>query len=299
MPEGTGSDPRRKTTPARWRMLGHPDGILIYEVRCIVENHGWTTPAIELNYNLILGRSGAYRRRLNGRTAFSDATSVLLTRPGDEMSVSHPLGCGDSYTCLEVDPAVLAERPDGTRWLETAGWEGTSDASLDLAHRMLIAEFRRGLDHFEMAERLHRFLDEVLSRTGARDEPGTDLARAVSRRPATQAAHRRLADRAREVLTAGDYSLSLDEVAREVGASPHHLSRVFHRVTGSSLTAYRNRLRVRAVLDTLAESDERPLRAVAAEHGFADQAHLTRVVRDHVGHPPAHLRRLLTQTRRT
>ena len=57
----------------------------------------------------------------------------------------------------------------------------------------------------------------------------------------------------------GDFSLSLDEVAREVGASPHHLSRVFQRVTGSSLTAYRNRLRVRAVLDTLAEPDDRPL----------------------------------------
>ncbi|MFV2115549.1 helix-turn-helix domain-containing protein [Micromonospora sp. LOL_025] len=299
MPEGVGSDPRRKTTPGRWRVLGHPEGILIYEVRCIVESHGWTEPVVERFYNLILGRSGAYRRRLNGRTAFSDATSVLLTRPGDEMSVSHPLGCGDSYTCVQVDPAVLAERPDGTRWLETAGWEGTSDAALDLAHRLLIAEFRRGLDRFEMAERLHRFLDGVLGLADARTEPPeADLARAVGRRPATQAAHRRLADRAREVLTAGDFSLGLDEVARKVGVSPHHLSRVFHRVTGSSLTAYRNRLRVRAVLDALAE-DARPLRAVAAEHGFADQAHLTRVVRDHLGHPPAHLRRLLTRTRPT
>ncbi|MFG1776145.1 helix-turn-helix domain-containing protein [Micromonospora sp. NPDC049051] len=296
MPQGIGSDPRRKTTPARWRVLGHPEGILIYEVRCIVENHGWTAPAAELTHKIILGRSGAYRRRLNGRTAFSDATSVLLTRPGDEMSVSHPLGCGDTYTCLEVDAAVLAERPDAARWLEAAGWEGTSDTPLDLAHRMLVAEFRRGLDQFEMAERLHRFLDGVLNLTDARaTPPGADLDRAVGRRPATQAAHRRLADRAREVLTAGDFSLGLDEVAREVGASPHHLSRVFHRITGSSLTAYRNRLRVRAVLDTLAEADGRPLRAVAAEHGFADQAHLTRVVRDHVGHPPAHLRRLLTQ----
>ncbi|SCG18359.1 AraC-type DNA-binding protein [Micromonospora echinofusca] len=295
MPEGIGSDPRRKTTPARWRVLGHPDGILIYEVRCIVENHGWTAPTAELTHKVLLGRSGAYRRRLNGRTSFSDATSVLLTRPGDEMSVSHPMGCGDSYTCLEVDEAVLADRPDGARWLDTAGWEGTSDAPLDLAHRMLIAEFRRGIDRFEMSERLHRFLDGVLNLTDARAEPpGADLARAIGRRPATQVAHRRLADRAREVLAAGAFSLGLDEVAREVGASPHHLSRVFHRVTGSSLTAYRNRLRVRAVLDTLAEADGRPLRTVAAEHGFADQAHLTRVVRDHVGHPPAHLRRLLT-----
>ncbi|MEU9505009.1 AraC family transcriptional regulator [Micromonospora sp. NPDC048170] len=294
MPEGIGSDPCRKARPGRWRVLGHPEGILVYQVRCIVESHGWTEPAVQQTYKIILGRSGAYRRRLNGRTTFSDATSVLLIRPGDEMSVSHPLGCGDSYTCLEIDPTVLAERPDGARWLETSGWEGTSDAPLDLAHGMLVAQFRRGLDRFEMAERLHGFLGGVLGLADGRPEPaGADLQRAVGRRPATQAAHRRLADRAREVLTAGDFSLGLDDVAREVGASPHHLSRVFHRVTGSSLTAYRNRLRVRAVLDTLAEADGRPLRAVAAEHGFADQAHLTRVVRDHVGHPPAHLRRLL------
>ncbi|MFI7575205.1 helix-turn-helix domain-containing protein [Micromonospora sp. NPDC049497] len=296
MPEGVGSDPRRKTSPARWRVLGHPDGILAYQVRCIVEDHGWSRTAVETGHKVMLGRSGVYRHRVNGRTGFSDATSVLLLRPGDEMAVAHPLGCGDSYTCLEIDTEVLAERPDTERWLHTAGWQGSSDGPLDLAHRMLVAQFRRGLDRFEMGERLHRFLDRLLGHVSAdRELPGAvDLDRAVGRRAATLAAHRHLADRAREVLAEGDYSLSLDEVAREVGASPHHLSRVFQRVTGSSLTAWRNRVRVRAVLDMLAEIDGPPLRVVASEYGFADQAHLTRVVREQVGHPPARLRRLLT-----
>ncbi|MGN9764574.1 helix-turn-helix domain-containing protein [Micromonospora sp. SD12] len=294
MTEGVGSDPRRTTTPCRWRVLGHPAGISLSEVRCGVEKRGWTAPTVLLRHEVNLGWSGAYRRRINGRTTFSDATSLLLTRPGDEMQVSHPLGC-DTFTRLEIEPAVLAEHRGGARWLATAGWDGTSDTALDLAHRMLVTEFRRGLDPFEMAERLHGFLGRVLDFVNGRAEPpGADLGRVVNRRPATAAAHRRLADRAREVLMVRDFSLTLDQVAREVGASPHHLSRVFQRVTGSSLTAYRNRLRVRAVLDTLAEADDRPLRAVAAEHGFADQAHLTRVLREHVGHPPARLRRLLT-----
>lgn len=293
--EGTGSDPRRKTTPARWRVLGHPDGMLIYQVRCIVENHGWTETVAEDRYMVILGRSGAYHRRLNGRTGVADPTSVLVTRPGDEMSVAHPYGCGDSYTCLEIDRAVLADRPDAGRWLDRAGWEGSSDPSLDLAHRLLVAECRRGLDRFEMAERLHRFLGRLLQHSAlAGEDAGAELDRAVRRRPATLAAHRRLADRAREVLATSDLTLGLAEVAREVGTSPHHLSRVFQRVTGSSLTAYRNRLRVRAVLDTLAEPDGRPLGALASDYGFTDQAHLTRVVRDQIGHPPARLRRLLT-----
>ncbi|MDG4807914.1 AraC family transcriptional regulator [Micromonospora sp. WMMD1120] len=291
--EGVGSDPRRRTTPARWRVLGHPEGMLVYQVRCIVADHGWTEPAVVDRHTVMLGRSGAYRRRLNGRVELSDATSVLLTRPGDELAVAHPFGCGDSYTCLEIDPTVLAARPDAARWADRGGWSGTSDAALDLAHRLLVAEFRRGLDGFEMAERLHRFLTLLLrhSPIGGEDS-GID--RAVRRRPATLAAHRRLADGAREVLVNSGFTLGLDEVAREVGSSPHHLSRVFQRMTGSSLTSYRNRLRVRAVLDTLAEPDGRPLGALATEYGFADQAHLTRVVREQVGHPPARLRRLLT-----
>ncbi|MEV0156194.1 AraC family transcriptional regulator [Micromonospora sp. NPDC050686] len=293
--EGTGSDPRRTTTPARWRVLGHPEGMLIYQVRCIVEDHGWTPVVAEDRHKIILGRSGAYRKWLNGRDGLADATSVTLTRPGDEMRVAHPYGCGDSYTCLEIDPAVLAARGDAARWLERDGWDGSSDASFDLAHRMLVAEFRRGLDGFEATERLHRFLARLFEYSGlSAGGPDADVERVVSRRPATLAAHRRLADQAREVLAHSDFTLGLAEVAREVGASPHHLSRVFQRMTGSSLTAYRNRLRVRAVLDTLAEPEDRPLGALASEYGFADQAHLTRVLRAQVGHPPARLRRLLT-----
>lgn len=295
MPEGVGSDPRQKTTPARWRVLGHPDGILVYQVHCIVEYHGWSEPAEQESHKVVLGRSGAYRRRVNGRTRFADATSVLMLRPGDEMAVAHPMGCGDSYTCLEIDPEVLAARPDAHGWLHRAGWDGSADDRLDLAHRMLLAQLRRGGDHFEMAERLHRFLDRLLHHSGDGEEPpDAALDRTVRHRPATLAAHRQLADRAREVLTAGDFTLGLTDVAQRLGTSPHHLSRVFQRVTGSSLTAYRNRLRVRAVLDTLADVDGPPLRELASEYGFADQAHLTRVVRDHVGHPPARLRALLT-----
>ncbi|MFI7425657.1 helix-turn-helix domain-containing protein [Micromonospora sp. NPDC049836] len=297
MPEGVGSDPRRSTTSARWRVLGHPDGILIYQARCIVEDHGWSESVADDRYKVIIGVSGAYHRRFNGRTAVADSTSVLFARPGDEMAVAHPYGCGDSYTCLEVDHEVLAERPDAARWFAREGWEGHSDPALDLAHRQLVAASRRRLDGFELAERFHLFLGRLLQHSRLADEGAdADLDHAIRRRPATLAAHRRLADRAREVLATSDFSLGLDEVARAVGCSPHHLSRVFQRVTGSSLTAYRNRLRVQAVLDTLVEPDGRPLGALASDYGFADQAHLTRVLRDQVGQPPARLRRLLHGT---
>ncbi|MBO4162968.1 helix-turn-helix domain-containing protein [Micromonospora antibiotica] len=294
MPQQWGADPRQQTTQGRWRGLGLPDGMTFYEVRCLIDEPGWVGPVPNLGYRVYLGRSGGYLRRLNGEVAFADATSVLLTRPGDEMSVAHPLGCGDVYSCLEIRPEVLEERPDARDWFTRRSWDGQLDAALDLEHRMLVARSRRGLDGFELTEHTHQFLATLLSGSPlGRGAPGADLDRAVGRRPATLAAHRRLADQARQVLAASGFTLGLTEVARLVGCSPHHLSRVFQRVTGRSLTAYRNELRVRAVLDLLGRSDPPRLVTIAAEYGFADQAHLSRVVRERVGHPPARLRRLL------
>jgi AraC-like DNA-binding protein len=52
------------------------------------------------------------------------------------------------------------------------------------------------------------------------------------------------------------------------------------------------RLRARAALERLA-GGERDLARLAAELGFADQSHLTRVVRSETGRTPAALRRAL------
>jgi AraC-like DNA-binding protein len=74
--------------------------------------------------------------------------------------------------------------------------------------------------------------------------------------------------------------------------SPYRLSRAFSREMGISLTRYRNRVRVGRALDRLAEG-ESSLAVLAAQLGFADQAHLTRTTREHLGHTPVALRRLL------
>jgi AraC-like DNA-binding protein len=70
------------------------------------------------------------------------------------------------------------------------------------------------------------------------------------------------------------------------------LSRAFPKALGVSLTRYRNRVRVARVLDRLEGGDTR-LGVLAADLGFADQAHLCRAVREHLGHTPTALRRLL------
>jgi AraC-like DNA-binding protein len=79
-----------------------------------------------------------------------------------------------------------------------------------------------------------------------------------------------------------------------MSTSPHHLSRVFADVNGHSVSRHRMRLRTRTALERLAAGEE-DLARVAADAGFADQSHFSRVVREETGHTPSALRRALSR----
>ncbi|NRQ39412.1 helix-turn-helix transcriptional regulator, partial [Nonomuraea sp. NN258] len=103
-----------------------------------------------------------------------------------------------------------------------------------------------------------------------------------------------LVDAAREAIAADDPAAGdLLSLAESLAVSPYRLSRAFTSELGVSLTHYRNRVRVGRALDRI-EDGAPSLAALAAELGFADQAHLTRTIRRHVGHTPTALRHLLT-----
>jgi AraC-like DNA-binding protein len=102
-----------------------------------------------------------------------------------------------------------------------------------------------------------------------------------------------LATAAREAILADvPEAATLCSLAELLAVSPFRLSRAFSRQTGVSLTRYRNRVRVGRAMERLG-GGETALADLAVELGFADQAHLTRTVREHVGYTPVALRRLL------
>ena len=279
-----------KITTRQWqgrgsgRPLANGVGLSAIEICCADDRVGWGEPIFECSHRVFIARSGAYLRRVNGVISLVDSTSVLVTSPGDELSVAHPMGSGDTGTVVELSADVVAMlEEEGVRL--TPG-ELRLDDQLDLQHRGLLAASRRGLDRFEAAEQLLRLVDRLVRPTATR--PGQ------RHRPDTIAGHRRLVDRAREALIEARYSLGLQELAAVVGYSPHHLSRVFRETTGESLTGYRNRLRVRAVLSDMQDGAVN-LRGLAAKYGFADQAHLTRVVRRQLGRVPSEVRQLIAQ----
>lgn len=94
-----------------------------------------------------------------------------------------------------------------------------------------------------------------------------------------------LAERLRQ-----DSCLRLSEWAEEKGLAPWTLSRGFAQVFGISPEGFRARVRARRALEWI-EQRQMPLATIAAELGFADQAHMSRSVRLLTGQGPQARRR--------
>lgn len=257
----------------------------ISAVTCRDDHKGWSEVESPQSYRMVLIRCGRFRRRVRGVAADIDRTLAYVGVPGEEEHFAHPTG-GDVCTSVSIRPAL---------WQALAGDEASLsrstvyvDARLDLAHRRLLATAHTGDIDFALAEHLLGLLVDGIgqivagpllaaARAAAADDVLVAAARAaiIERHPAAQ---------------------GLFPLAKLLDVSPYRLSRAFPRTLGVSLTRYRNRVRVGHALDRLEQGEQR-LAELAAELGFSDQAHLTRTVGQHVGYPPAVLRRLLRQDR--
>lgn len=260
-------------------LLDEP-GLRLEDVRCASHRATWTAPEPCTGHAVVFVRRGCFWRRVDDVDVLLDPAVIYFERPGQQQQVAHPYDGGDACTVFSLGSDLVAqiwggepELPDELLF---------SDAELDLQHRRLVG-VSGSLDAFELSERAVEFLAGVLKRTHP--------ARVAAGRPSTVAARRRGVEAARELLAA-DPRIGLLELARAVAISPHHLSRIFTAYTGAPISRYRNRIRVRIALERIAEG-ERRLARLALELGFADQAHLTRVVRTEVGYVPSRLRALL------
>lgn len=79
------------------------------------------------------------------------------------------------------------------------------------------------------------------------------------------------------------------DLARDVGLSRFHFTRLFGRVTGMPPATYLRQIRLSAAARMI--SDGRSLAAAAVEAGFADQAHLTRTFKETYGYTPGQFAR--------
>jgi AraC-like DNA-binding protein len=230
---------------------------------------------------LVFVRRGCFVRSVAGSETMLDSTLAYCMNPGEAQRFDHPHSSGDDCTWIMLDERLFASLWGGEPTLPAVAIASSSE--LDLEHRLLLAGARRGADQQELLEAAIALTAHALARI--------DCERVESGRPHTARARRALVDGAREML-AVEPERSLTELAKALSVSPHHLSRVFSAHVGHTIARHRMRLRARGALERLS-GGERDLARLAAELGFADQSHLTRVLRRETHHTPAALRSAL------
>lgn len=264
--------------------LGAASGIAVDEYRCVDATPGWfpVPPAQELS--LVLVRDGAFRRRGPGGELLVDSSTGFFERPDEPQEKSH-LTTYDSCTVISVSPDALGGLLDPER---TPPGPVFTDASLDLAHRLMVARLRDRVDALDVAESA---LSLVAAAVGQQAPE-----RVAAGAPRSRSARRALVQSAREaILSDSPAAGDLTELAALLKASPYHLSRIFHDETGVTLSRYRNRLRVRQAMSRI-ERGERDLARLAVDLGFFDHAHMTRTIKRDVGYTPSRLREMLSST---
>jgi AraC-like DNA-binding protein len=240
----------------------------------------WTAPVMTTGWALILARRGGYRRRADGLEHIVDANTGFLRGPGQDVSTA-TFATRHELTSLQIEAPFLDHLPD----LTASRGPITVEPRVALAHRMLL----RGLEESPEAMSIESAVLTLVQQCLRPSEPD----RRIGGRIATAAARRRLVTDVLELLNRSlGESHGLLDIAGLVGASPYHLSRVFREVTGFTLSQYRTRLRVHAVLDRLEQGDD-DLAVVAADIGFADHGHMTRTVIGHLGAAPSIVRQRL------
>lgn len=254
----------------------------ITTVSCRGEHPDWSQESVRTDHRIVLVRSGRFRRRADGVATCVDRTLGYIGMPAEVERFGHPCG-DDTCTSIHIGRSLWESLAVGA----TASRRRALyiDARLDLAHRRLLACAADGDLDYAVAERLLHLTAEAVSRvmTGvapAAGGPRADHAMVAAACEAIGADHP----------AAG----GLLPLAALLSVSPYRLSRAFGRHLGVSLTQFRNRVRVGKALDAI-EAGEEKLGMLAARLGFADQAHLTRTIKQHCGQTPSALRRILNR----
>ena len=256
-------------------------GVEVLDYRCRAGVHPPGPEEHNDRHSIVFVRRGVFARTIRGQGGLADANHVLFFNAGEPYRIEHPVDGGDDCTILALPERVARDlvARHAPRDVEHAGGpfrvgQALSDAgSLRLQYELLGRA--RASSQLDFEDALVSLLDRVVGAVHERQAlPGPGR-------------HRDLVEAARTELHRDlTRTPSLTDLARGLGCSPFHLSRVFPQVAGLSLRAYVSRLRARAAAERLARG-ARDLTRVALELGYADHSHLTNAFRREWGVPPS------------
>jgi methylphosphotriester-DNA--protein-cysteine methyltransferase len=272
------------------RLLLRSLGVAVEDLHCRAHVEPLGPEERSASHGIVFVRKGVFRRTHEGRTLVADANHVLFFTAGQAYRYAHPIPGGDECTILALEaPRALelvahhaprhAERPESP-FAIAYGLSSPRAAGLQYQVLRLLDRGAAGLAAEDaVAELADEAVAATYRPTRAEDVSGPALRR---QRELVEAAT--LAVNARVGAPP-----SLGELAAELGCSPFHLSRTFHRVSGLSLRRYAGRLRAREAAHRLA-AGARDLTGLALDLGYADHSHFTNAFRQEWGVPPSRFR---------
>ena len=250
-----------QTTPAR-TIAGFRVSEVDYAPNLVIPRHDHELAGF------CLVRAGAYDETVGRRSRACVAGTLVLHPAGEHHSDVHR-DCAVRLLSVEVGPERHAQLRESIDVLSMPRHVDGGEL-VQLGRRL---EFELGLSDTASGLAMEGLILEILAlearqRATPRSLPPPWLARA----DAFMRAH--FAE-----------SLSAALIAQAAGVHPAHLARGFRQHHRCSVGDHLRRLRIEWAQAQL-QSGDAPLSAIAADAGFADQSHFTRLFRDAVGVTP-------------
>jgi AraC-like DNA-binding protein len=204
----------------------------------------------------------------DGVPAFELPTVVTLQNAGEVVGRE-----GSHHAWMTADAALLAEIVGGDAQHPFPTGRIALDASLSVRQRALFHFARRfgAADPLTVEGESIAIIEQIAAKIRAPRPPALPCP---------------VVERARALLASQfASSISLAELAQQVGVSSAYLSRAFRAATGETLHAFREDLRLRRSLDLLPDS-RGDFTRVALELGYSSHSHFTSRFRRHFGITP-------------
>ena len=243
----------------------------------------------ELELKLVL--CGDTNYRIGSENVLLGAGTLLWLWPGQEHAVLHTSADLAMWVAsFRVELIRAAELASGHRQLgRERGWYARA-LSLSHARKLSVAYAAMSGDS---AEVVNVRAVELLTRAFELSHPQTTTHGLESLAECSAQAWHPAVMRARALLAECRSDVSIASLARQCGAEPARLSRLFRQQMGLAPVQFRNHVRVQRFIAGLARADGRNMLQAALDAGFGSYPQFHRAFHQVTGYAPSeHLRRV-------